>query len=301
VQRLEHRFTAMGGPCAIRVDCDDEGAALAAIARAEAEVRRLEGKYSRYREDSLLSEINRLAGTGEALSVDAETAGLLHYAQTLWEQSNGLFDPTSGVLRRAWDFRSGRLPEPSEIDRWLSLVGWERVCWNGDSIALEVAGMELDLGGCVKEYAADAAAAALAGAELDHALVDLAGDMACTGGQADGAPWRIGIRNPTGRRRAAARLDLPLGGIASSGDYERCIEIDGRRYGHILDPRTGWPVEGLVAVSVAAPQCLVAGSFATLAMLRPERDALDWLATLELPWLAVQRGGEVRGSLLLSG
>ena len=204
MQRIEHRFTAMGSPCRFRLDCLEAESAMAAVADAEAEVRRLEYKYSRYLGDSLTCTINRRAGSGTATPVDPETAGLLDYAQTLWEQSDGLFDLTSGVLRRAWDFRSGRLPEQSELDQLLPLVGWDHVRREGQSIYLPIAGMELDFGGCVKEYAADAALAELVRSGIRHVLVDLGGDMAAAGGQASGAPWPIGIRSPDGVSRAVA-------------------------------------------------------------------------------------------------
>ncbi len=297
MQHFEHRFTAMGGPCRFRLDSPEQAPALAAIDAAEAEVRRLERKYSRYLGDSLTSEINRLAGSGSATSIDGETAGLLRYAQTLWEQSGGLFDLTAGVLRRAWDFRSGRLPDQARLEALLPLVGWDRVRWDADAIGLPVAGMELDFGGCVKEYAADAAAAVLRDAGIGHALVDLGGDLAVTGPRGDGSPWQVAIRGPDRAGPAVAALELASGGLASSGDYERCIEVGGRRYGHILDPRSGWPVEeGLAAVSVTAPQCLVAGSAATLAMLKPAAEALEWLHALGLPWLAIDPSGEVHGA-----
>lgn len=297
MQRFEHHFTAMGGPCRIHVDCPSERAALDALAAAEEEVRRLEHKYSRYLSDSLTSQINRGAGTGKATPIDTETSRLLDYANNLWEQSEGLFDLTSGVLRRAWDFRSGRVPQQVELDPLLSLVGWEWVEWDDEHVYLPLRGMELDFGGCVKEYAADAAAAVLAQVGIEHALVDLAGDMAAIGGQGDGNPWRIGIRSPVDAGRAVAGVDLASGGLASSGNYERCIEIEGRRYGHILNPGSGWPVEGLVAVSVTAPQCLVAGSSATIALLQPEAEALLWLEALGLPWLAVDQQGVLYGTL----
>jgi len=297
MQRFEHHFTAMGGPCRIHVDCPSERAALDALAAAEEEVHRLEHKYSRYLSDSLTSQINRGAGTGKATPIDTETSRLLDYANTLWEQSEGLFDLTSGVLRRAWDFKSGQLPSQSQLDPLLLQVDWSRVQRDNDSILLPQAGMELDFGGCVKEYGADSAAAVLQALGVEHLLVDLAGDMAARGGQGDGSPWRIGIRSPVDAGRAVAGVDLASGGLASSGNYERCIEIEGRRYGHILNPGSGWPVEGLVAVSVTAPQCLVAGSSATIALLQPEAEALLWLEALGLPWLAVDQQGVLHGTL----
>jgi thiamine biosynthesis lipoprotein len=297
MQRLEHSFSAMGGPCRLRLEVDNDQHAQAAIAAAEAEVRRLERKYSRYLPDSLTSQINRAAGDGVPVSIDEETAGLLHYAHTAWQQSDGLFDLTSGVLRRAWDFKSGRCPTRLEVDALLPLVGWERVQWNEHSVSLPLSGMELDFGGCVKEYAADSAAAQLRRQGVASALVDLAGDMAAVGAPVGLQGWPVGIRHPAGKDSAVAQVLLPDGGLASSGDYARCLEIDGKRYGHILHPRTGWPAGGLVAVSVLAGQCLVAGSSATIAMLKPADEALDWLAGLGLPWLAIDADLQCSGSL----
>ena len=284
---LEHRFRAMGGPCRLRLDCADEGLAARAIAAAESEARRLESKYSRYLPDSLTSTINRAAGSGQAVPIDPETSGLLGFAHTLWQQSGGLFDLTAGVLRRAWDFKSGRLPAPDAIDALLPLIGWERVQWDEAGVCLPLAGMEIDFGGCVKEYASDSIANLLAHSGIRRGLVDMAGDIAVVGAGCATDPWPVGIRHPRQRGAAIAHISLAGGGLASSGDYERCLLIDGRRYGHILSPATGWPVRGLVAVSIAAPQCLVAGGSATIAMLKPEAEALAWLGELGLPWFAV--------------
>ncbi len=286
----------MGGPCRLRLDCEEEPLALAAIAAAEAELRRLEHKYSRYRQDSLVSRINAAAG-GSPVAIDAETAGLLGYADTLWRESGGRFDPTSGVLGRAWDFHSGRLPAQADIDALLPLVGWDRVEWDGAAVRLPAAGMELDFGGFVKEYAADSAAAVLTRQGIRRGLVELAGDIAVVARGEDIGGWEVGIRHPERPGEAVARIHLAQGGLASSGDYERCLVIDGRRYGHILDPFTGWPVGGLVAVSVVAAQCLVAGGSATIAMLQPPEEALCWLAALGLPWFAVDAALVCHGEL----
>jgi len=297
MQRVEHSFKAMGGPCRLRLETGDAVCAEVAIAAAVAEVERLERKYSRYIDDSLTSQINRAAGAGTPVSIDTETAGLLNYAHTLWCESDGLFDLTSGVLRRAWNFKSRRCPDQSEIDALLPLVGWQLVQWNQDSVYLPKAGMELDFGGCVKEYAADSAAMQLRRHGVVAALVDLAGDMVAVGAPAGTSGWPVGIRHPIEKDSAMARILLPEGGLASSGDYERCLEIDGIRYGHILHPRTGWPSRGLVAVSVLAGQCLVAGSSATIAMLKPAGEALDWLEKLGLPWLAIDANLVCHGRL----
>lgn len=287
----------MGGPCRLRVEVPEGIDAAPALAAAEAEVRRLEARYSRYLDDSLTARINAAAGSGEPTPIDAETGALLNYADTAWRESGGLFDLTSGVLRRAWDFRSGSPPAPGVVDALLPLVGWGEVQWDATAVYLPRAGMELDFGGCVKEYAADSAAMCLRRAGVAAALVDLAGDLAAVGVPAGREGWPVGIRHPERRDGALAHLLLPEGALASSGDYERCIEVDGVRYGHILHPATGWPVRGLVAVSVLAPQCLVAGSSATIAMLQPADEALAWLARLGLPWMAVDAELQVHGTV----
>lgn len=297
MQRLEHSFTAMGGPCRLRLELADSADAGAVIAAAVDEVARLERKYSRYRDDSLTAAINAAAGSGRATPIDAETAAILNYADTAWRESGGLFDLTSGVLRRAWDFRSARCPQQAEINALLPLVGWQQVQWDERGVYLPQAGMELDFGGCVKEYAVDSAAAKLRQAGVAAALVDLAGDMAAVGTPAGRRGWPVGIRHPARTSDAVATVALPEGALASSGDYERCMVIDGERFGHILSPRTGWPVRGLVAVSVLAGQCLVAGSAATIAMTKPAREGLDWLDRLGLPWLAVDADLNCHGTL----
>lgn len=287
VIRTEHRFVAMGGSCSLRIDSEDGADAEKAAIAAEAEVRRLERKFSRFLPDSLVTAINNAAGLGRFIPIDSETEGLLNFADTLWQQSGGLFDPTSGVLRQAWDFRSDKLPRQESLDRLLPLVGWERVQRGPGSVYLPHTGMELDLGGYVKEYAADAAASVLRSHGMTNALVDLAGDMQAVGSQGNGEAWRIGIRSPGNGDQAVGGLNLTEAGLASSGNYERCINLNGKRYGHILNPHTGWPVEGLAAVSVSASQCLVAGGIATIAMLLPANKALSWITDLGVPFLAV--------------
>jgi thiamine biosynthesis lipoprotein len=297
MHRTEHRFVAMGGPCRVCMDHLESATAAQAIALAESEVRRLEEKYSRYLSTSLTSVINANAGSARATEIDAETAGLLNYANTAFEQSGGLFDLTSGILRQAWDFKQQNVPSQQRINALLPHIGWDRVEWDSSSIYLPEEGMEIDFGGCVKEYAADSAANILQGADIEHALVDLAGDIATLGGQAHGEPWQIGIRHPHYKSRAIAQVPLTAVALASSGDYERCIVIDKKRYGHILNPKTGWPAQGLIAVSVIAEQCLVAGSSATIAMLKPAAEALQWLGQLGLPWLAIDAELECHGTM----
>jgi FAD:protein FMN transferase len=286
-----HRFKALGGPCALHVYADDD----AALRAGEAEALRIEARYSRYRTDSVVSRINAAAG-GAPVAVDDETAALLDYAAAAHLQSRGLFDITSGVLRRAWDFKAQRVPVQAEIDALLPLIGWHQVQWERPYIRLPRAGMELDFGGFGKEYAADRIAAVLRGCGIAHGLVDLAGDICVLGPHEDGSPWQIGVQHPRSEG-AIATVPLRHGAIASSGDYERGFVRDGRRYSHLLDPRSGWPVEGLVAVSVLADQCLIAGTATTCALLLGADEGPAWLADLGLPYLVIDAQLRLRGSL----
>lgn len=289
----------MGGPCELQGYASSELALQAAFDRAEAEVRRLEARYSRYRDDSELSRINRGAG-GVPVAVDDETAALLDFAAVAWQQSDGAFDVTSGVLREAWNFKSGAVPSPDRIAALVGRIGWGRVDWTRPMLRLP-AGMELDFGGFVKEYAADCACRVLRDAGVAHGLVDLGGDLAIAGAHPDGTPWSVGIRHPRNPDMPIAAIELGGGAIATSGDYERFFESGGRRYCHILDARSGWPVNGQASVSVVASHCLVAGAAATIAMLKGPGAGPEWLAGLGLAYLCIDAGGAVRGSLAAAG
>jgi thiamine biosynthesis lipoprotein len=258
--------------------------------KVEAEVRRIEARYSRYRSDSELSRINAVAAVGGQTSVDAETAGLIAYAQACFQSSGGAFDITSGLLRCAWKFSHARLPEQSELDALLQRIGLDKVSLADGRLSFAQAGMELDLGGLGKEYAADRAAEVCGEMGARHGFIDLGGDIRVIGPQVDGAPWRIGIRDPRDARAVVAEVALSGGALATSGDYERFIELEGVRYCHILDPRTGWPAQGLSSVTVITDRCLVAGSLATQAMLKGGKGAA-WLESLGVRHIAIDDRG----------
>ncbi|HTO06358.1 MAG TPA: FAD:protein FMN transferase, partial [Myxococcota bacterium] len=281
----------MGCPCELQLFAADEAEARRAAALAVAEVARLDAKYTTYREDSFLAEINRAAASGGCIDVDAETARLLDYADACHRESGGLFDVTAGVLRAAWRCEGGALPDAAELEALRAKVGWHRVAWRAPRLAFPLAGMQIDFGGVVKEYAADRVVALCRAEGVHGGLVNLGGDLAIVGPRPDGEPWRIGVRHPRERDRLAGTFVLHDGALASSGDYERCVVIDGVRYGHILDPRTGWPVRHLASVSAVADFCIVAGSASTIAMLKQEAGPA-WLAEQEIPhhWMDVHGG-----------
>jgi len=289
---LAFEFHAMGTPCRIAVEGTPAQLAGRAAQAAIAEVRRIEAKYSRYRADSVLSRINAAAGSAQPVAVDDETADLLDFAARLHALSDGLFDPSTGVLRAVWDFRAARVPAPAAVRAVLGRVGWHRVDWRRPQLRLPVAGMELDFGGFAKEYAADRAAALLDEAGVSAALVNLGGDIRVTGRRPQGAAWLLGIADPRRADAVFASIAVHAGALATSGDYERFFEHAGRRYCHILDPRSGWPAQGWRSVSVSAPACLAAGAISTIAMLKGA-DALAFLREQAVDFLAVDAAGRL--------
>lgn len=289
-------FKAMGTPCEIQLFAKSQTQAKRIADLAINDVRRLEERYSRYRADSLLSAINREAAQGGQISLDAETAGLLDYANTCHEQSDGLFDISSGILRRAWRFDKDCLPQQAQIEALLEKVGWHKIHWKAPCLAFPVAGMELDFGGIVKEYAVDRAAALCRNEGAQHGVINLGGDIKLIGPRPDGIAWRVGISHPREKGSVMETLLLEHGAVASSGDYERCIVVEGVRYGHVLNPKTGWPVRHLAAVTVIGDLCVVAGSASTIAMLKEEQGPA-WLEAMGLPHLWVDVEGKSGGSL----
>lgn len=281
----------MASVCELVVCGPDQRTADQCARVAVAEVHRIEGKFSRYKPDTVVSRINASAG-GPPVDCDEETWTLLERAADLYRLSGGLFDITSGVLGQMWDFKSKKRPPSDELAPLLGLVGWDRVERNNQSIRLPLAGMQIDFGGFGKEYAADRAARALQDLGVTHGYVNLAGDMRFLGPKPDGTPWTIGIRHPRMDGSVLATIPMQTGGLATSGDYERFFEVDGERFCHILHPANGWPVKHWQSISVIAPDAATAGAICTIAMLK-ESGALDFLASTGFKYLAVDQLGEL--------
>ncbi|MGB5739109.1 MAG: FAD:protein FMN transferase [Woeseia sp.] len=261
-------FRAMASPCELLVRHANGALADHLLQSVAAEAWRIEDKFSRYRSDNIVAQIN--SGSGDAIEVDEETARLVDFAESLYDLSDGRFDITSGVLRRIWQFDgSDRVPDEHSVAAVLADVGWHRATWHRPFLRLE-AGMQIDFGGIGKEYAVDRAAT-LAGQQLDCCcLVNFGGDLATSGVDAAEPPWQVGVEMPDSAAPTAERLiKLRRGALATSGDARRFLLKNGTRYSHILDPLSGWPVtDAPRSVTVAADTCTQAGMLATLAMLQ---------------------------------
>ncbi|MBV1872583.1 MAG: FAD:protein FMN transferase [Gammaproteobacteria bacterium] len=293
----QHTFKAMGGPVDVKLYGATQSLLVEACKGIEDEVFRLEKKYSRYRDDSIATAINHTAKEGGKISVDTETASLLNYANVAHQQSDGLFDITSGVLREIWDFKTLTSPPAEQsIKALLERVGWHHVSWAGSELSFQKKEMELDFGGYVKEYAADCAAGVCRQMGVLSGVLNLAGDIVILGPKPDESPWEIGIRHPRAPESAYALVAMNAGAIATSGDYERFFIHEKTRYCHILNPKTGYPVQSMASVTVCADSCLVAGTASTITMLR-EEDGPDWIANLGLPYLLLNQKLEPSGTI----
>jgi thiamine biosynthesis lipoprotein len=258
----------MGGPCEVLVDSPDalEARDIAGVVAAAA--LRIERKFSRYLPDNVVARINTAAGA--PVEVDEETANLLDFSARVFELSAGMFDITSGVLRRAWSFDGkDRVPGADEIAALLPLVGWSKARWRRPHLTL-LPGMQIDFGGIAKEYAVDQAAKQAAQRSAAATLVNFGGDLAVTRARDGARCWRVGIEGIDAHAGSPARLvDLAAGALATSGDTYRFVRTGTHRLPHILDPRSGWPVAGAPrTVTVAAASCTQAGMLSTLAMLK---------------------------------
>jgi len=258
-------FTAMASPCEVLLPASAQALAVELGLVAAQEAWRIEAKFSRYLDNSVVADIHR--SRGSVYHADAETALLLDFARQCFELSDGLFDITCGVLRRAWRFDgSDNVPDAAAVEGLLPLIGFDKLQWQAPNLVLP-RDMELDFGGAGKEYAVDRAFELLAQRHSGPFLVNFGGDLRANK-PLKSAPWVVGIERPDHEQQMALALKLERGAIATSGDARRYLLKDGVRYGHVLNPRTGWPVmDAPRSVSVAAATCTEAGLISTLALL----------------------------------
>lgn len=239
------------------------------------EMRRVEDLTS-FHKKSPLTEINDHAGKGP-FTAHPEVLKLVAKSLEYAERFDGTFDPTIGAVTRLWRFSGDqppRLPDAAEIANALTKVGWRKVRIDSaaGTIDLPVEGMALDLGGIAKGYALERAAEVAAGFGVTASLVNAGGDLVALGEKQPGVPWRVGVQHPRRHDAIAAVMDVRDRVVFTSGDYERFFDRDGTRYHHIIDPRTGYPAQGIQSVTIVARDVLLADALAkAVFILGPER------------------------------
>jgi thiamine biosynthesis lipoprotein len=276
------RFRAMATDCAVQYAAPGGDAQAAAFERAaEAWVHAFEAKFSRFQPGSIVSRINAAAGR-EWVPVDAETEGLLALCDTLYFMTRGVLDPSALPLIRIWDWKAAppAVPGAAAIAGALRLVGWPKVRREPGKVFLPEAGMALDFGGFGKEYAVDIVSLVAKDHGIEACLVDFGHDIRAAGAPPGRPAWHIGLEDPLKPGETWSSIALRGKSVASSGDYIRCFTIAGRRYGHIIDPRTGWPVSnGCIQATVVADTCLQAGMLSTSAFIAGTELGLELIRT----------------------
>lgn len=275
-------FPALGTTCEVQYVAPAGAASATAFERAVMGwVSAFEAKYSRFRPTSLVSRINDAAGRAW-VEVDADMEQMLALGDALHATTGGVLDPTALPLLRLWNWKAERptIPAEAQIAAARRLVGWDRVRRAPGRIFLPEPGMALDFGGFGKEYAVDIVSHLARQHGIATALVDFGRDVYALGRPPARIAWHLGLEDPRHPGAAWGSLAVRDGrGVASSGDYVRCFHLHGRRYGHIVDPRTGWPVaNGCLQVTVVADTCLQAGVLATAAFVLGAERGLELIA-----------------------
>ena len=269
----------------------------AAVWVAIAELERLETKFSAYHPQSVVSRINQSAGTGCFTPLDAEARSLFDFVTALWQESSHLFDPTIRILDHCYDDRGQLKATDGQVKDMLKLVGWSQLQLTDDGALLPHKGMLLDFNSCIRPYAIDSVRRKLVKEGVQHALIEMAHDAVTIGKQVDGANWLLGLRHPMGNRTAVNRIKLNGKGFAMRGDFERRIRFQDENFGRGLSPVDGYPIPGMLSVSVVADTCLDACGAASIARLKTEQAAINWLEKLGLPWMAIDRELRCHGPL----
>jgi thiamine biosynthesis lipoprotein len=274
VRPVVFRTQTMGTWASLTLVTADSAAVADLAYRSLVVLHRVDSLMSNWTTTSEVARINREASRGE-ITIHPEVSEVLDVALQIGRESGGAFDVTVEPLVRLWGFLGGtpRVPSQAEIDEALKLTGLEYVKLDPSARTLRIAkqGIKIDLGGIAKGYGVDRVADVLRDSGTTDALVDLSGNMVALGDAAGRDGWTVGVRDPSGERPYLARIVLHDEAVATSGDYEQFVDADGRRYGHILDPRTGWSARGLASVTVVGDRAMPADAWATaLFVLGPE-------------------------------
>ncbi len=257
----------MGSELQVSLWTADEATASTAADAVFAEFDRLESLMSVWRDGSDIQRLNAAAGD-RAVPVSPDVLAVLQAARQVSEWTNGKFDVTFGALSDLWRFdhdQDNRVPDMNEVRRRLPLIDYRalEIDERAGTARLARPGMRAHLGGIGKGYAIDQGVAILRRAGFRNFMIQSGGDLYAAGLK-DGKPWRVGVQDPRGPAdRIVAAVDLSDGTFSTSGDYERFFIKDGRRYHHIIDPKSGLPAQGCRSVTILAPNATLADGLST--------------------------------------
>ncbi|RZK79067.1 MAG: FAD:protein FMN transferase [Pedobacter sp.] len=255
-----------------------------AIDAAIAEVQRIESLLSSFKEDSQVNEINKFAGI-KTVPVDREVIELINRSTKISTVTQGAFDITYGSIDKSlWNFdiHMTALPDQQTALKAVERINYKNVLVDEDAgtVMLKMEGMRIGFGGIGKGYAADQAKKLMQNMGIESGIVNAAGDLITWGTQLDGSPWTIGIANPDQKQDAFSALSISNMAIATSGNYEKYAVIDGKKYSHTINPKTGLPVHGIKSVSIICPSGELADALATPILVMGVSVGLDLINQL---------------------
>ena len=255
-----------------------------AIDAAIAEVQRIESLLSSFKEDSQVNEINKFAGI-KTVPVDREVIELINRSTKISTVTQGAFDITYGSIDKSlwsFDIHMTALPDQQTALKAVERINYKNVLVDDDAgtVMLKMEGMRIGFGGIGKGYAADQAKKLMQSMGIESGIVNAAGDLITWGTQLDGSNWTIGIANPDQKQDAFSALSISNMAIATSGNYEKYAVIDGKKYSHTINPKTGLPVHGIKSVSIICPSGELADALATPILVMGVSVGLDLINQL---------------------
>lgn len=299
-QIFKRTLKLMGSRFEITVVAKDSLEAEKFIDTGVNEIKRIEKLISSWNPDSQTSEINRNAGK-HPVKVDLELFNLIQRAIGISKLTDGAFDISYASMDRIWKFDGSmkEMPSEEEIKASVSKVGYENIILDPErsTVYLKISGMKIGFGGIGKGYAADEAKSLLMEQGVSAGIINASGDMNTWGKQPNGRDWTVAITNPLNKNTTFATLPLKEGAVVTSGDYEKYVKFNGKRYAHIMNPRTGYPSTGIISVTVFAPKAELADALATSVFVMGKEVGLDRINQLpKIECIIIDEQGKVHSS-----
>lgn len=277
-QPYKRTLKLMGSRFDITVVANDSIEANKHIDTAVAEITRIEKLISSWDVNSQTSAINRNAGI-KPVKVDTELFQLIERAIGISKLTDGAFDISYASMDRIWKYDGSmtEMPSEEEIKASVSKVGYQNIVLDKENstVFLKLEGMKIGFGAIGKGYAADKAKELLISKGVLSGIINASGDMNTWGKQPNGNEWKVAITNPMDKNKVFALLPITNGAVVTSGNYEKYVNFNGKRYTHIIDPRTGYPSSGIISVTVFAPKAELADALATSVFVMGKEAGLD--------------------------
>ncbi len=281
---FQQSFSKMGSTFDLTIVADNSAEAKLLIASAIAEIDRIERLISSWNNTSETALVNQMAGQ-KAVKVSKELFDLVVRAKAIARLTNGAFDPTYASVDKIWQFNGESIlpPKAEVISSSVAKIGYDKIATNQDeySLYLPLKGMKIGFGAIGKGYAADRVKTLLQQKGVRAGIVNASGDMSAWGKQPDGKAWQVGLVNPKNKQKVFAWFPIMNQAVVTSGDYEKYVIMEGKRYGHIINPKTGYPSQGVISCTVFAPKAELADALSTALFVMGVEVGLDFINQLK--------------------